>query len=295
VIAGAPRCGTTSLFTWLDAHPDVCGARVKEVRFLLDPEDWLFKPGSNFRDHGLSGYESYFDRCAASNARIVVEATPTYLYQRTAPAVLSTLDPLPQIAFLLRKPSDRVYSYFQFLRNNLALIDADLSFRDFVSLAESGESGLPRQSDPRETIARSRYINYLDAWTDRFPRPHVHIFLFEELARDERSFMRHVAETIGVAPGFYESYSYPRENPTYHVRSRWLHQRRRRLARLLSPKTRKLVRRIGVGAYSRINIEPSSGPRPADDAEVLAELERGFAEDNRRLARELNVDLTPWD
>jgi Sulfotransferase domain len=207
---------------------------------------------------------------------------------------LSTLDPLPQIAFILRKPSDRVYSYFQFLRNNLALVDPGLSFRDYVSLAFVSESRLPKQSDPRETIARSRYVNYLATWTNCFPSSHIHVLLFEELVRDERSFMRRIAATIGIEPRFYDSYSFPRENPTYEVRSHWLHQRRRRLARLLPPKTRKLVRRMGKGAYSRVNIKPGSRPRPADDAEVLAELERAFAAYNQRLAREMNLDLTLW-
>ena len=42
VIAGAPKCGTTSLFAWLADHPDVCGSNVKEARYFLDPGDPLF-------------------------------------------------------------------------------------------------------------------------------------------------------------------------------------------------------------------------------------------------------------
>ena len=85
VIAGAPKCGTTSLFAWLADHPDVCGSNVKEARYFLDPDDPLFDEISNFRDHGLAGYEAYFTDCEERKAQVVLEATPVYLYQQTAP------------------------------------------------------------------------------------------------------------------------------------------------------------------------------------------------------------------
>ena len=34
-LAGFPKAGTTSLFSWLAAHPEVCGARPKEPGHFL--------------------------------------------------------------------------------------------------------------------------------------------------------------------------------------------------------------------------------------------------------------------
>jgi hypothetical protein len=292
VIAGAPKCGTTSLFAWLDAHPDVCGARVKETRFLVDPDDPLFKRDSNFRDHGLAGYHSYFDGCDASSASIVVEATPVYLYQRTALEVLSSLDPTPQVLFLLRKPSERVYSHFLFLRSKLVL-DRELSLRDFVARSRMRDPSLPHRGHAREVIAQSRYITYLETWAGHFPPSHLQILLFEDLRRDERAFMRALSEKLGIDPAFYNTYDFPRENVTRDVRLIWLHRTRKRVARLLSLRARTILRSPTEGAYSWLNLRPVPA-RSSEESEVLAELDREFAPENERLAREMHVDLTPW-
>jgi hypothetical protein len=62
IIGGAPKCGTSSLFQWLADHPEVCGSRVKEIFYLMDRDHPLLKAESNFHNHGLCGYESYFKK-----------------------------------------------------------------------------------------------------------------------------------------------------------------------------------------------------------------------------------------
>ena len=36
IIAGAPKCGTSSLYFWLSAHPEVKASMVKETFFFAD-------------------------------------------------------------------------------------------------------------------------------------------------------------------------------------------------------------------------------------------------------------------
>jgi len=292
VIAGAPKCGTTSLFAWLAAHPTVCGSNVKETKYLLDPGDPLFKNKSNYRDHGLAGYQSYFTACETAPAPIVLEATPAYLYQHTAPSVLAGLTPVPRIIFVFRKPSERVYSHYQWLRNNKIVLDSALTLRDFVELGKSRDPRLPVLS--YTSVAQSRYVDYLDRWTTRFPRSHLLAFLFEDLRRDPRSFMRDVAERLSIDPSFYDSYDFPQENVTFEIRNRWIHRRRKSLGRRLRPRERDALKRVAEKTYSRINVKSASGSRKGEDSDVLLELERGFLPYNRRLADELQLDISPW-
>src|SRR5881394_1202704 len=60
VIGGAPKCGTSSAFTWLLQHPQVCGSKPKETCYLLDADDPLCQPDANWHTHGLEGYAAYF-------------------------------------------------------------------------------------------------------------------------------------------------------------------------------------------------------------------------------------------
>jgi hypothetical protein len=294
VIAGAPKCGTTSLFAWLADHPDVCGSIMKEARYFLDPDDPLFKEKSNYSDHGLTGYEEYFAQCEAPRTALVVEATPVYLYQQSAPEGLAKIKPLPQIILVLRKPSERVYSHFHFLRDSHARIESRLPFEEFVQLVRAGDPRIPHYGHAKDIIVHSRYADYLPAWLERFPRAHLHLFLFEDLRRDPVSFMKTVARRFDIDPSFYDSYAFSRKNTTFRIRRPWLHRVRRGAGRMLPADARKRLKASTASAYARINIEAAGGSRSAADADVLEALERDFGPCNERLAELTGLDLTAW-
>jgi hypothetical protein len=295
VIAGAPKCGTSSLFTWLVGHPEVCGSRFKETRYFLDPGHPLLDRRSNYHEHGMAGYESHFRGCGGTGAKVILEATPHYLYQKTALEVLSGLDPLPTIVFLLRKPSDRTYSEYQFARNNRAVINSDVSFREFVGMITRQDPSLAGRRMLDAAISHGRYIDYLEAWAARFPRSKIRIFLFEDLTRDNRPFMEDVAASLGIDPSFYETYAFPLKNLTYQVSFQGLHRVRSAVGRRIPRGAAKsLLRKATKRAYSAINIERTSPAKTPDDYEVLAELDREFAPYDARLAREMGVDLSVW-
>lgn len=303
VIAGAPKCGTTSLFDWLTAHPDVCGSSVKETRFLFDRDWHWFNPDCNVHDHGLGAYHSFFTGCEARQARIVVEATTQYIYQRTAPQILCGLDPRPAIVFVLRRPSHRLYSWFQWARNNKAILDPQLTFARYVAEARDPDGSRFFRNRPQQALQLhySRYIEYLEVWLRSFPASHLHVFLFEDLRRDARGFMRGFASRFGIDPAFYDRYGFAARNPTYRVRSPRLHRVRTRLANLrlgrLLPDGSgvDVVRRGFRRSYARLNVERATYQQTDEDRAVLADLDREFAPYNGRLADRFGLDLSSWE
>ena len=302
VIAGAPKCGTTSLFEWLVDHPEVCGASVKETKYLLDRGWYSFDRRANVHDHGLAGYEAYFRHCDVRRTRVVLEATPGYLYQETAPRALAGLSPRPRIVFILRNPSERVYSAYQWARHTLPDLHHRASFPEYVARLESttGDDNL------NDAIERGRYVDYLERWVEFFDRSGIEILLFERLREDKRGFMRDVATRIGIEPSFYDRYGFPYKNATQEVRGLRLHRTMLRLGGRIAPQfvrqpsrgaeglaSRVLRRGLGA-AYAALNVKGATPPKTADDRRVLAELDRHFAPYNARLARLLDVDLSAW-
>jgi hypothetical protein len=296
VIAGAPKCGTTSLFRWLVDHPQVCGSSIKETRFLMDPGYVLFKKKSNFRDHGLAGYEAYFDDCAALSAKVVLEATPTYLYQRTAPEVLSDLEPTPDIVFIFRKPSDRAYSHFHYFQDTKARIDRRVSFREFVELALNEDPRILEvgTEDASKMLVNARYADYVPRWLARFPPARLHFFLFEDMKRDPLGFVRVICDRLQLESGFFDSYDLKKRNRTFRVRSARLHNIRRRVGRVLPASTRKKLKTRTKWAYARVNVDGSQLEPTADELDVMTELDRHFKPLNERLAELTGLDLTAW-
>lgn len=301
VIAGAPKCGTSSLFEWLASHPEACGSSIKETRYLLDRESLVFKADANVHDHGLAGYAAYFRHCDPMRVNVIVEATPDYLYQRTAVEVLSRLEPQPQIVFILRKPSERVYSWYQFSRTNRVILDPSVTFAQFVELLRREDAPIwKRWPHARQGLDESRYIEHLEAWLACFPRSRLHVFLFERMREDERAFMRDVAERLAIDPSFYDDYDFPRKNATVQLRSSALHRTRLWLSRLrpgrLLPEGRlkRLAQRGFRRSYARLNVESVGYQVSVEDRAVLDQLDREFAPYNQRLAHEFGLDLRAW-
>lgn len=296
VIAGAQKSGTTSLFRWLNDHPEVCGSNVKEARYLMDPGTFFFKKASNFRDHGFEGYEAYFRHCEGSSSKVVLEATPTYLYQRTAPEVLSQIEPTPDVIFVLRKPSERAYSHFRYFKDTKVRIDREIDFREFVSLALRDDPRLAEitTEGAGRIIANSRYADYLLAWVERFPRERLHFFLFEDMTRDKRTFVKGIAERLGLDPTFFETYEFKTWNESFQIKHPRIHKIRREIGRHLPASTRERLKARTATAYAHINVDSATSERTSDELKVIAELDRYFEPINEHLAELTGLDLTAW-
>jgi hypothetical protein len=300
VVAGAPKCGTSSLYRWLADHPRACGSKVKETFYLMDEGHPLLRKGSNFHTRGLEGYAEFFADCD-ERARVVFEATTHYMYQHTAIEVLSKLPTQPHIVFMLRKPSERVYSSFRYSQNNLANVRRDLTFARFVELSkENGNGNGAALEDAtgasafvlRNDIGFSRYVEHISPWVERFGRERVHVLLFEDLKENPRAFMKDFAARVRLDSSFYDAYDFPLKNETFGVRYPSLHRGVRKL--------NELVPGVGLkGALKKVYVKAQSGGaengKTPEDARALEELEREFRPFNQRLADELGLNLSAWE
>ena len=113
IVAGAPKCGTSSLYFWLSAHPDVCASPVKETFFFADEVN-RFNRDANILEHDLAVYARYFQKC--SQAPVRLEATAPYIYYDKSLAHIPALSSQPKVLFVLREPSARLYSQYRFER-----------------------------------------------------------------------------------------------------------------------------------------------------------------------------------
>ena len=293
VIAGAPKSGTSSLHRWLADHPDICSPLADESRYLLDDDSPLRKPHGTFGSGGISGYAELFRACADAGPRArILEATPDYLYQERARTVLASLVPPPVVLFMLRRPSARVYSHYQFARNNMAVLPREVTFADFVDGAMRDEApGGWARWNLQHVVRYSRYADYLERWIEALGRDRIRVFLFEAMAADPRSFMVEVAGEIGIDPGFYATYGFPRVKETFAVRQQWLQRVRTAIG---SRTPDGAIKRAIRGWYEKANVRPAGGGPAVDERAVLERLDRAFESDNARLARLLDLDLAAW-
>lgn len=297
VIAGAPKCGTSTLFSWLADHPDVCASRVKETFFLVDSGTPLSNGSTTIHDTGISGYQSLFSHCR-SDIKLVIEGTTHYLYQETARTVLSTLDPVPHIVFLLRNPADRAYSSFRYTRDTLRRLRRNISFAKWLRLLETRPAEAYRLVIGERSsyvlvndVQFGRYIEYLRPWISAFGSDRIHVYLFEHFVRAPRYFMEGLAELASIDPTFYRQYEFQRANRTVRTRSRAL-QRAALAARQRIPDT------ISTGMletfYRRFQTTLVPQEVSDEDHAALARLEQQYARFNTLLGTELGIDVNAW-
>jgi len=291
-LIGAPRCGTSSLFRWLTDHPDVNGTHPKETFFLMDPDHPLLNRDANLIQHGWKS----FDRFAESRAQAkwLLEATTHHIYQETALQAICELDDHVRLLVVLREPSSRLRSSFNYTKHNLGNLPIGYSFKEYANDAIAGKYGNEvRQSQSsfvlQNDLRHGRYHDYLKKWKSVFGS-RLYPVIFEQMQVNPRQELEKICRFLELPAKFYTGYSFNVRNasrvpisPGYQKFAKKLY---RRTPKILRPAwIADLYRRIGTRRIS------SNG---ADKA-TMTELNEYYRDSNSALAKLLDLDLQLWE
>lgn len=221
MIVGAPRCGTTSLSRYLEAHPDVCFSRVKEPHFFSQT-DYSATSTKDLRRIVQKNYlDRYFAHC--SEASLLAEASVTYFYvpERLEPVL--RLWPDAKFVIALRNPLQMIPSLHQRLFYN-----GDEDQRDFarawhlVPERRRGQSIPARCADPRwlDYWEIGLLGKYLSKFLGTIGEERCHISIFEDLSTDAGAEYRRLLEFLDL-PDDGQSH-FGRHRPSLSCRIGWL-------------------------------------------------------------------------
>ena len=253
-------------------------------------EGFTVKDRGRYHRDGLAGYEPFFAQLDGSH-KVLLEATPGYLYQDTALKVLAEQLPQTKILFVLRRPADRLLSTYRYFSNNWGELNSDrVDFESYVEMTLREDDALEVNEFLRRGFAHGRYVDWLQLWVDRCGSERIKILVLESWLADRSAGMQDLAEWCGLDASFYERYRYPKENEAYRVRLRslqrlnvWMRER------LPQSSLRERLRRI----YRRLNTAPPERPEALETAQ-LQRLDELYADANRDLAERFDLDLSSW-
>jgi Sulfotransferase family len=299
IIAGVNRSATTSLFTYLAEHPQICPSTIKETNYFLPVlKGEALEP--------IETYAAYFKE--AENKLYRMEASPRYIFggANIAKTIFTSLGPI-RVIFVLRDPITRMVSYF-YQRKRSQELPASMSIDEYAlrALEElptvlSAYDGKPidvnRESIFIRGLAQGFYVGYLKEWYEVFPES-IYITFFEYISRDPRSAVEDVCRWLGVDTSVYEGVEFTQENRTAGHRNAVLFKIASRINDSFEPFWRKHMnaKRWIRDLYFRLNEERSQNA-PLSSS-VRAELARAFAFHNQNLREALCCkgyrDLPPW-
>ena len=163
IIIGTQKGGTTSLYRYLEQHPQIFPAIRKEIYF------WNY----HYR-RGLDWYLAHFPRLSTYKNYLTGEASPNYLEDKQTPTRLFQAFPQMKFIVLLRNPVDRAVSqYHHWIRLNREQQSLETAFQ--LELEWLSSDLKQQQIDPHYWTQTSRYlwrgcyILFLQRWMNIYP------------------------------------------------------------------------------------------------------------------------------
>ncbi|MBV8981371.1 MAG: sulfotransferase [Acidimicrobiia bacterium] len=273
VVVGAQKAGTTSLYRYLRAHPQVFMPATKELNFFVENFAWR---------RGLEWYTSHFRN--AGDAVAIGEASPTYSMYPLLPGVaerMAATVPDARLIYTLREPVDRMRSGY---------IDA---------LSVGSESRPIKEAlllDSRYLIPSS-YALQIEHFLAHFDRSQLLVVLAEDLRQRRPETLAKIFEFLGVDPTW--------RPDDLHVEHHASAGRRkfRPTARLVGGTVVRAQLRLRPGLWEERSLPPRVHRRisvpitdeeVALDAETRAQLVDMLRNDLRRLPAYLDPGFDAW-
>jgi hypothetical protein len=203
LIIGAQKSGTSSLYRYLDQHPQVRGSLPKEVHYF----DGGLEAGVDAYALGAGWYRAHFPLRSEMAGRKAFEASPLYLLHPLAAERIAALVPEIRLVAVLRNPTDRALShYFHNVRNNhLRRFREDLPPFEAMAAEEARLAPVLAAGDYKSEAfraftykARGRYLEQLARYLDRFPRENLLVLRAEDLFEDPAGLMGRLADFLGI-------------------------------------------------------------------------------------------------
>ena len=304
-LVGAPKAGTTSLYYYLDQHPQIYMSPIKEPHFFAaeiraencEPElrlslaresrslrEFLSGPMREKRFGGIvTEWEDYVRLFAnATDQSALGEASVCYLWSPTAPARIAERIPGAKILVMLRNPADRAFSeYLQGLGNG----SIRWSFREHMERNLLHRSGQFCAHYP--FLEFGLYAEQLGRYLERFGK-NVWLGFHEDFEDRPTEVFQDICRFLGVTPEFSpDMYQRHLEAQVPRVAAiGWLKRSGvwQAAARVTPKSLRPLIRRRLIRRPGTTHMDP-------EDRRYLIDF---YREDIRKLASLVGRNLDGW-
>jgi len=305
-IVGAAKAGTTSLYHYLEQHPQVYMSPIKEPNyFSSDTQLDALRPSAKKRLKALKvdeflksdmshkihrayltdeeQYRSLFR--LAGHDKITGEASPAYLFSKVAANAIYQFNPKAKIIIILRNPVERAFSHY--------LMDRKLAFtsKSFTAALEEDRLHQPKSWGSTSLyLELGLYYEQVKRYFDLFPRSQILIVLSEELRKQPQETLRKLYQFLEINDRFLPSLNEQHNSAVV--------PRNGLIFKLLTLNTIrvKIRRYLKNGAFKnwlrKIAYTPPEDKRP--DEKTIQELKNFYHDDILHLSQLTEKDLSTW-
>ena len=286
MIAGIVKGGTTSLYSYLSEHPDICCSSVKETCYFSMYRYGQLDSRYEGSDDPFKQFQGYFSHCGQQ--KYVMEATPGYFEGGASVAnkIKKTLGENTKILIVLRNPVDRLVSFWKYKKSMLQL-ESDLTLESYLEVCQamSYEERVKQENDRYWGIDGGYYANYIEEWFEVFDSS-LKVLFFDDLKQDSKGFLEETCQWLELDNSFINTLDLNVQNKSVSYKNAGL----QRLALLINEKAEKFwranqgIKNFLRTVYYSLNGEPhQGGVKP----ETLDQVQAIYQPYNQRLAKQL--------
>ena len=195
IIIGAMKAGTTSLYEYINQHPQALPCAQKEVHFFV-----------HHLEKGLDWYLSHFPPISSDAKFVTGEASPGYLCNTVQQEVKASFPQIKLIA-VLRNPVERAIShYYHNVKHGIEKRSFEAAMNDEIeAIALLPDINLVKEtknwSQQQGYLFTGLYVYFLQKWLSVFDRQQLLVIKSEDLYQKSQATMKNVFDFLEL-PAF---------------------------------------------------------------------------------------------
>ncbi len=285
LIVGSAKSGTTSLWYYLDQHPDIfMNKGIKELGYF----------SKYYGINDIDEYLKYFDD--AKENQVIGEACHPYLSSEDPAAKIFKFNPNMKIIMILRNPVYRAYSLYNWMIQHawehLETFEEALDYEEVrakdVNFIENNNFYYLNYLYFRSGLYYEQVKRYLDI----FPRDNIKIYIYEDFKKDNKKVVKDIFRFLNVNEDI--PLVLDKQNESKRIRSVKLQFL---LANRFIGYSDKLFipRRISQKAqHILVNFNEVSNPPKLLSADTKQKLLNRYKDDIDKLSSLLNINLNDY-
>ena len=202
-IVGAAKSGTTSLYSYLNKHPEIEMSTIKEPDYFSN--EFIEKQSLYYKKESIKSLNKYHSLYSDTKNLIRGEASVSYLFYEKVPKKIFKYNSRSKVIIMLRNPSDRAYSHY--------LMDKRLGF-----VRESFENIVHKKSTHKNSalfyqqyIELGQYAFQIKNYFDVFSKKNILIIDYDDFIYKSSEVMNKVCVFLNV-----ENRSFSNTNKVYN-------------------------------------------------------------------------------
>jgi len=204
-IVGTPKSGTTSLFHYFEANPEIFVPQVKEPHYFSCPE----VKETYYKTEIIDNDSDYLNLYKTENEyKAIGDFSSSYLFNKSSAKRIKEFNPEAKIIIVLRNPAERALSHY--------LMDFNLGYVD-VSLIEIINNRKQYQKFYEQYIELGLYHEQIAIYQQYFNSSNIKVILSDLLYSDTEETVKSLFDFINTSSSInldlsqkYNQYNEPR-------------------------------------------------------------------------------------